>query len=462
MTSVTAGRATQPLVDTTTVPAEVDVPSAWRINAFGAVVVATVAGYVGYVIAFGVNVVFWDDWAWAGYAANPWKLSFASLWVQHNENIIFFPNLVAAILIPLTHWNSVVFMSLSAAMLIGVLGITIYVLWGEIIRSPLLWLPLPFIVLSLAQYQDTLWAYQIAWFMILLALFGALAILIRPNLTPALLIGAALLGIIGSYSSFQGLLIWPAGLVVLLSKGQAGRWRILWCAIGAIVAVGYFANFNWAQDQSAPLSYILSHLTQDVQGVLITAGSVIPTMTSGLGAISSPVIAEIFGAILLGLGLSVIAMWIRRGRASGAPAFCVALIVTSILFDLSLIPSWLVFDPATGATSRYDSFMWPMLLGIYAYAAMHIHWPLRARRWLVVPLAVLVFAVASAVVLGTIVGVNQGRTTRTVRMTAADVLANMSSATIAVAAPICSPLAATRRLTARCFGPMPISLRCIA
>jgi hypothetical protein len=417
-----------------------DRTSTWKLTLFYGVVAATVAGYVGYIFAFGVNVVFWDEWAWLSFAAHPWHLSMASLWTQHTENIFFFPDVVAAVIIPITHWNSVAFMWVSAALLIGILGITVYIFWEEIKRRPLRWIPVPLIVLTLTQYQNTLWSFQIAWFMVLLALFGAVAILSRSNLSTMLLVCAALLAIVGSYSLFSGLLIWPAGFVVLLTKGRSAKWRILWCAIGLLVTIGFFAYVNWADAGSASLGYIFSHFVVVASGVLITAGSVIPNMTSGIGAISSPRITEVVGAILLGSGLSVVAIWIRRGRTSGASAFCVGLIVMGILFDLSLIPSRLAFDSLAGTASRYDTFTWPLLLGIYSYVAIHAHGQVEKRRWMLLPLSVLALLVGSAVVIGTIVGINQGRVTRTVRLTAADVLANLAAVPSTNPAPYLIPL----------------------
>jgi hypothetical protein len=71
-------------------------------------------------------------------------------------------------------------------------------------------------------------------------------------------------------------------LVVLLAKGTSARLRIIWCAIGILVTAGYFVDFNWTATGSAPIGYILSHLPAVSEGVLITAGSVIPNMTSGI------------------------------------------------------------------------------------------------------------------------------------------------------------------------------------
>ena len=50
------------------------------------------------------------------------------------------------------------------------------VFWGEIRKAPLSWLPLPFLVLSLAEYQGSLWAFQFAWLLILLAVVSGVAL----------------------------------------------------------------------------------------------------------------------------------------------------------------------------------------------------------------------------------------------------------------------------------------------
>lgn len=409
----------------------------WQIKVFLGIVAACVAGYVGYVLAFGVNVVFWDEFAWTPYL-DPRNITFASLGAQHGESILFVPNLIAAILIHLTNWSDFAFYGFSGTMLVGVLAIILRVLWEEIKKKPLLWIPLPFLVLTLTQHENILWAYQIAWFIVLLALVGAVAVLNRPGLSTVRLICAALLGVIASYSLLQGLLVWPVGFVVLLSKGQSTRWRWLWCAIGVVVTAGYFARYNFALSTTSP-SYTFSHLTLFAQALLIAAGSVIPNITSGISAISSPVITEIVGAVLLVSGLGVIVLWVRGGRTSGAPAFCVALIVTSILFELMVVPGRLKQGVDLGTTSRYDTLMWPLLLGTYSYGIIHLSSTTHRRSRVLGLQVVMALAVISAVVLGTTVGIKQGQITRTVRLTSADVLVNVQSAPVAIKAPYLDP-----------------------
>ena len=238
----------------------------------------------------------------------------------------------------------------------------------------------------------------------------------------------------------QGLLVWPAGLIILSARGRSNRLRALWSAVAVIAIAGYFADFKFAETGSASTSYILAHLSNALQGLLLTAGSVIPSFTSNYLTIYSPTIATVVGGVLWLAGLAVIASWLVQRRPSGPKAFCVGLIVTSLLFDLLLIPSRLAYDMYSGTASRYDTFMWPLLLGTYAYIMMSR--PPRGsrwRHWARVPQMTIALLMGATLVVGTTVGVDQGRVTREVRLTSADILANWQSAPLSVWAPYLLP-----------------------
>jgi hypothetical protein len=411
----------------------------WRLKLFIAAFVACIIGYFGFIVSYGVNVVFWDDWAWASFLHRG-QTTLGSLWAQHNENIMFFPNALAYFLIRLTAWNTMVFLWISGVLLVGVLAMITRVFWNEIKQAPLVWLPLPFIVLTPAQYQSTLWAFQVAWYMVLLSIVGAIFLLERPNVSTRHVVAAALIGVLGSYSSVHGLLVWPAGLIMLSSKGQSNRLRALWSAFALVTILGFFAAYNVADTNSASPSQILAHMSEILQGLLLTVGSVIPSYRSSGPPIFSSVILEVIGGLLLIAGIAVISSWIRQGRPRGPKAFCVALIATSILFDLLLVPSRLAFDEYYGTASRMNTFMWPLLLGTYAYLVMSR--PSELSKWGIfarAPRIAISLVMAAAVVVGTIVGVNQGQISRSVRLTSVDVLANWQDAPPAVSAPYLFP-----------------------
>ena len=83
--------------------------------------------YLGFIHRYGVNVLWndqWDDINVVGHT-HAGNLSLATLWAQHNENRVFFPNLIVVVLSETTHFNSVIEEYMSAAMLIIATGLLI-------------------------------------------------------------------------------------------------------------------------------------------------------------------------------------------------------------------------------------------------------------------------------------------------------------------------------------------------
>ena len=76
---------------------------------------------------------------------------------------------------------------------------------------------------TLGQFENTLFGYQMSWYLAITALAAAIYLLNLPKLSWLVLVAAIALGVVGSYSAFQGLLIWPAGLVVLSSSTALER-----------------------------------------------------------------------------------------------------------------------------------------------------------------------------------------------------------------------------------------------
>ena len=110
--------------------------------------------YLWMIHAYGVNVIFadqWDDVALIGHAYSG-TLHLSTLWSQHYENRIFFPNLIVLALAYTTHFNVVTEEYLSALMLFG--G-TALVICAHKRRSPerrwIWYCPVAFLLLSLAQ-----------------------------------------------------------------------------------------------------------------------------------------------------------------------------------------------------------------------------------------------------------------------------------------------------------------------
>jgi hypothetical protein len=214
----------------------------------------------------------------------------------------------------------------------------------------------------------------------------------------------------------------------------------LWSAAGIVAIPLYFLGFVFGGAAgTASLHQILANLPLVAKGLLISLGSVIPTLTAG---ILGDRLSEMIGALLFVAGIMVAVAWLREGRPAGPKAFCVALVVLTLAFDVLLVPTRIVGSITAGTASRYVTFNWPLVVGVYAYAilrARDVQRHARPVRFLRASLALLVVA---QIAVASYVGVEQGRIARTVRNTAADILANYRGAPLSLAAPYILPTCA--------------------
>jgi Bacterial Ig domain len=284
-----------------------------------------VVSYLWMIHAYGVNVVFadqWDDVALIGHAHSG-TLHFSTLWAQHYENRIFFPNLIVLALAYTTHFNVLTEEYLSAFMLFGA---TALVIGAHRRRSPgrrLIWYcPVAFLMLSLAQAGNALWGFQMAWYLVLLMTTVALFLLDHePQRWPVF--GAAIAAaIVASFSSLQGLLVWPAGLLLIYLRRRDPRLGIVWTGFALVTGVIYFLgfNFNVAQTASQNPSDILSFFVRVVGDVV--------------GEGQPGALVTLFGAVMALTAIWVLVRFVVRERTTpGGRPFALSLILFGLLFS---------------------------------------------------------------------------------------------------------------------------------
>ena len=228
-----------------------------------------------------------------------------------------------------------------------------------------------------AQAENTLWGFQIAWYVVLICLMGTLAVLSRRQITMFSLAVAAGIAVIGSYSSFQGLLIWVAGFVLLLYRGRGWRWPTAWIALAVATASVYLYHLD-----SSPLSYyridpfahpgVVSKLfffsLGNVAGKQLPIASlIVPAHGHVLLGTASPWIIS-FGVVIFACGILAIASTMFSGSRHSAGPLGVALIVFSFGFDgLTAIGRGLYGYSAVSA-SRYTTYDLLALVGAYLVA----------------------------------------------------------------------------------------------
>ncbi len=328
-------------------------------------IVATVLGFAVPVIAYfwlihdyGVNSIWQDQWDDINVIAHP---NLGNLWALHNDNRIFFPNLVVLLLAHTTHFNVHIEDYLSGIMLVLAIGLLIV---ADKRRSPstpwLYYCPVAIIMLSFVQVGDTLWGFQMAWYLVMLALAGAVFLLDEPILTWLSLIGAMALAIVGSFSSLQGLLIWPAGLVLLYCRSRPKRFVITWLAGGIVTGAAYFYQFRPTSPASND-SYVLSHPVLTIEFFLSAIGDVVGE--------SLPSVGRNNGVLVLGVVIVAVAIWViivygLRGDKSGSP-IGVALISFGLMFAATITVGRTSYGLYVAGVSRYTTYGLLILVGCY-------------------------------------------------------------------------------------------------
>ena len=180
-----------------------------------------VFAYLALVLHYQVNAILADQWndvpiIRQSYIHFP---DWSSLWSTHNDNRILFPNLIVVGLAHTVHFNIDVEEYLSMVMVFVATALFILSHKRRSPSTPLLfYCPVAFLTLSFAGWQDALWGFQMAWYVVLVSLAATIALIDRVRLTWPIFALAVLAAVVGSYSSLQGLLIWPVILVLLYHR----------------------------------------------------------------------------------------------------------------------------------------------------------------------------------------------------------------------------------------------------
>jgi Bacterial Ig domain len=339
--------------------------SVWRMPPLGAMLifVAMAVATAWYVHDFASNILFYDQWSDVNVlrSAHDGTLTLGTLWAQHNENRILFPNLVVLLLGYTTHLNVVIEDFLSGALWCAA---TILLILAHKRRSPsipwLLYCPVALLLISFIGLADALFGFNLSWYLVLAGLAGALFLLDRPVLTKLTFFVAVALAVVGSYSSLQGLLIWPAGLVLLFLRRRSNARLLQWIAYACVTGVVYFIHFNFAAGGTND-TYLFGHPLATTKFFFSVIGNVVDA------AVPNTPLAGNASDLELGIVIFAIAVWalirgFRRGSSSGAP-IGVSLIVFGLLFVATVSIGRTQLGLSTAG--RYSTFALTIWAGAY-------------------------------------------------------------------------------------------------
>jgi uncharacterized membrane protein HdeD (DUF308 family) len=314
---------------------------------------------------YSVNVIFGDQWDDVTVIAHSYTHLFdwSSLWAQHNENRIFFPNLIVLVLARVTSFNTQIEEYLSTLMLIVA---TALLIWAHRRRAPttpwLYYCPVAILAFSVVQYENMLEGFQMAWCLVYLALAVIIVLIDRAALTWIVFAGAIVAAVIGSFSSLQGLLIWAAGLVLLYHRRRRTPFVVVWivCAVASIVV--YFHNFDTSEG-SPSHAYAFQHPLAALKFFVFAVGDVLGYAQQN-GKPGNPGVL-IFGVVLLALALFTLVLYGGRRDRNGPAPIGVALVCVGLLFDAMITEGRVIFGLPAASQSRYTTFDLLVPIGIF-------------------------------------------------------------------------------------------------
>ncbi|MGC1185406.1 MAG: hypothetical protein WBA31_09715 [Candidatus Dormiibacterota bacterium] len=301
-------------------------------------------------------------------AAAHGHLTLAQIWAPHNDNRILLPNLLAIALLLPTHYNLTAEMWASVGIVLAAFLVLMRCLERESDIRGWWLLPVALLFFDLTQWENMLWGFQLAWYLILLML-----VVVVYNLTGQTrgwmnLVIASAAGLIGTFSSLQGLIIWPDGALLLLICGPRQMTRLVaWCSLGVLSGIVYFENFPPLENHSA-LFYSLGHPETTVAFFVTVVGG-----PAGHHA-------EAFGVVVLAGVVALVAAYWTRSDLRSQLRVPLALVVFALIFDVVVTIGRVNLGSSEGASSRYTTYNLLALIGLYSAGVIALRATLARRQ----------------------------------------------------------------------------------
>ena len=223
--------------------------------------------------------------------------------------------------------------------------------------------------------SNALWAFQLAWYLVLLFLFAAIYFLcVRPRYRPLALTLAIIAAIGGSLSMVQGFLIWPVGLVALLWVWTAERKRWaevgIWLGAGAVTTLVYIWGYTWNAGCIGParncsMTTNASHPGRFGSYFFTLAGNVL-----GVAVRWHSKWEQLIGVVIVAAAVFVIVYEIRH-RKPERISLPLLMIVYALLFDLTLALGRSGQRSVAGQQGRYTMPNLILLVALLVFACAH-------------------------------------------------------------------------------------------
>jgi hypothetical protein len=315
------------------------------------------------VLLYGVNVLYWDEWEIPLLVDNIINngINFKEFFRQHNEHRIIIPKTIFLLNALLFDLNSKIMMFVSWFFVCTSFFMIIRYLRKDTkhrimnLQSVFMELMIGFLLFSTIQAQNTLWGFQIPWFMVpsCLILSGISFQEYHESHKYKYLVILFVCSTIASFSTFQGLFVLPAVFSVILLLWLTNHeidWRMSLSIIVfmLVVSAGYF--YGWKKPGHHPALF---------------AGSLLDIATYFLAAFGNPLIPEFFPhriELTAGTGFVVtvtaiaLVIWLIVKKRVADHILPLAMLVFSFLFVLSITAGRGGFGVKQALEGRYTTY----------------------------------------------------------------------------------------------------------
>lgn len=300
----------------------------WLVLLLG--ILAPGAVVFSYVHTFGVNVPVHDEWHFmpaieSFYAGHQWPRELIDHYGEHRIPVA---KAVILAMAPFTKYNVKAEMYVSA--LLMVLGA--FVCFRLLLRthaSPWLMIPIGWLYISTAQFENLLVGWQIV--IPLMSFFALLTVLLlsQEPLRPWHQLAAAVTALCSTFSFANGPLIWPVLVFLVAARTRSKRvvafWVVLAITAFYLYSAGYSGFHRRPGDQAPDYAGVLLHTPHHVAALFLASiGNNFSAGDAMTGVLAGVITAA--AALLLALGWK---RWVRNSDLMVSP--WLALLLFSIL-----------------------------------------------------------------------------------------------------------------------------------
>ncbi len=250
---------------------------------------------------------------------------------------------------------------------------------------PTVILPVTLMLFTAQNYLLTFTAiYTLQYLAIIMLVMSTFYVLALDK--PGAFAGALALGALATFSMGNGLLLWPAGVAMLVIR-RRWVWLGVWAVVGAVCIWLYFRNYPVQQGNAEGFNYVLAHPFQTLAGFFIFAGSLFdffPTWSVERRAALPLVMGVIIVGILGYWLVQVVIRFLAKQSTTTKPAHFQSFLTGVSLFLLANMALIAVFRIRFyfGMVLHSSYRTYALVLTAVAYLAlMSLLSPGQQKRW---------------------------------------------------------------------------------